>query len=495
MTISIFKNFVFFALCYYSLDKLLTKNLSIKHICMVYILGPTILCLEMSLCKLYIPELSYITSSFTFFITILVIYKLPAIRSLCLSFIAYGANLIFFCTISFLCALIFYPFHQEISASLINLSTAITTIVYMVLAILLISRKRYKSILSLLKSDVSTYLTTLLTLFIIIVITFEQVSPNAFNYTRLMNIFVVLLTAFVLILWWRTQITKSYRERLRILETEALRAAQSEQQEYVHQLENQNERMGKIIHKDNRLVNAMADAMSQYLTSSAVLPTAELQEMGNSLAAEIIEIRSDRQALLNTKSVTPSPIPQTGHAGIDAMITYMSKEAAESKIEFQFHYGKDFFTDNATELSENDLAHLLSDALENAIIATRFGNGKKIELSMLKIKGIPTISISDSGIPFEIDTYMNLGLQRASTHLDTGGSGIGLMDLWALKEKYKATLYIDEQPETPGMTKQVVYIFDGKNRYMISTNRFKEIQQKQTRADMFIVNPNTEAVI
>ena len=177
------------------------------------------------------------------------------------------------------------------------------------------------------------------------------------------------------------------------------------------------------------------------------------------------------------------------------MITYMSKEAAENKIEFHFHYGKDFFENNVTELRENDLAHLLSDTLENAIIATRFGGGGVIELSMLKIKGIPTISISDSGIPFELDTYMNLGLQKASTHLDTGGSGIGLMDLWALKEKYMATLYIDEHPEAPNMTKHIVYIFDRKNRYMISTNRFKELQQKQTRADLFVINPNTEAVI
>ena len=69
------------------------------------------------------------------------------------------------------------------------------------------------------------------------------------------------------------------------------------------------------------------------------------------------------------------------------------------------------------------------------------------------------------------------------------------MDLWELKEKYKATLYIDEHPEDANMTKRIVYIFDKKNRYMISTDRFKELQQKQTRADMFVINPNTEAVI
>ncbi|MDD6192009.1 MAG: hypothetical protein PUB24_02865, partial [Lachnospiraceae bacterium] len=229
-----------------------------------------------------------------------------------------------------------------------------------------------------------------------------------------------------LVLWWRAQITKSYRERLRVLEVESLRTSQTEQQTYIKQLEEQNERMGKIIHKDNRLVNAMADSISQYLVSSAVLPTSELQSLGASLSSQISEIHEDRQVLLNTKPATPSSLPQTGHAGIDAMITYMSKEAAENKIEFHFHYGKDFFENNVTELRENDLAHLLSDTLENAIIATRFGGGGVIELSMLKIKGIPTISISDSGIPFELDTYMNLGLQKASTHLDTGGSGIGL---------------------------------------------------------------------
>ena len=69
-----------------------------------------------------------------------------------------------------------------------------------------------------------------------------------------MRMFMLLLFAFILVLWWRAQITKSYRERLRVLEVESLRTSQTEQQTYIKQLEEQNERMGKIIHKDNRLL-------------------------------------------------------------------------------------------------------------------------------------------------------------------------------------------------------------------------------------------------
>lgn len=490
MFASLFKHYILFVFSLYTLSLLTNQKM---HKLLTFIL-PIALGLETIYLKQQSPEFSFFLPFLTLFIISSLVYNLSLKSCFAITLISFGINIVVYSISALLIALITLPIRNVIPF-IPNLFTITASIIYPIILLCLLKNKRISNNLKLLMQFPTAYLSIFISGLALCLATIEQISSFSLTPYRFIRIGLILFTSIVLILWWRTQITKSYRERLRILETEALRAAQSEQQEYVHQLENQNERMGKIIHKDNRLVNAMADAMSQYLTSSAVLPTAELQEMGNSLAAEIIEIRSDRQALLNTKSVTPSPIPQTGHAGIDAMITYMSKEAAESKIEFQFHYGKDFFTDNATELSENDLAHLLSDALENAIIATRFGNGKKIELSMLKIKGIPTISISDSGIPFEIDTYMNLGLQRASTHLDTGGSGIGLMDLWALKEKYKATLYIDEQPETPGMTKQVVYIFDGKNRYMISTNRFKEIQQKQTRADMFIVNPNTEAVI
>ena len=495
MISSVYKQFIFYICCFYIITLFTTTMVPFKKMHIKYLVCSLLLCLETIFLKFFYPESSIIASAFSLTILTLVLFKLPISISLSISTISYCINLLIYEILSFFAVIIVYPIHTHIGTKELDIINVIVSSFCPVILYIILKNKRIRNSSHLFLNLTVRNISFSLSLFALCIITFEQISSYTFSMYRIFRIVLIILITFVLVLWWRAQITKSYRERLRVLEVESLRTSQTEQQTYIKQLEEQNERMGKIIHKDNRLVNAMADSISQYLVSSAVLPTSELQSLGASLSSQISEIHEDRQVLLNTKPATPSSLPQTGHAGIDAMITYMSKEAAENKIEFHFHYGKDFFENNVTELRENDLAHLLSDTLENAIIATRFGGGGVIELSMLKIKGIPTISISDSGIPFELDTYMNLGLQKASTHLDTGGSGIGLMDLWALKEKYMATLYIDEHPEAPNMTKHIVYIFDRKNRYMISTNRFKELQQKQTRADLFVINPNTEAVI
>ena len=71
----------------------------------------------------------------------------------------------------------------------------------------------------------------------------------------------------------------------------------------------------------------------------------------------------------------------------------------------------------------------LYQLLENAIISNQHAPGKSIELSFQTLKGTPAISVSDSGIPFEIGIYMKFGISEATTHANEGGFGIVLMDI------------------------------------------------------------------
>ena len=134
-----------------------------------------------------------------------------------------------------------------------------------------------------------------------------------------------------------------------------------------------------------------------------------------------------------------------------------------------------------------DFVHLLSDLLENAIIATRYAKGQSIELSLQILKGTPAISVSDSGIPFEINTLMKFGICEASTHTDEGGTGIGLIDIWSFKKKYHASLVIEELDNSI-YSKRLSLLFDGKNKYLIISNRFQQIISSQTRADLLVIN-------
>ena len=137
---------------------------------------------------------------------------------------------------------------------------------------------------------------------------------------------------------------------------------------------------------------------------------------------------------------------------------------------------------------------MLSDTLENAIIATRHANKNSIELSFQILKGTPAISISDSGIPFEIDTYMKLGICEASTHTDEGGSGIGLIDIWSFKKKYHSSLIIEELNNSI-YSKRISFLFDNKNRYLIISNRINQLLSVQTRSDLLLIDAVSNDVV
>lgn len=133
-----------------------------------------------------------------------------------------------------------------------------------------------------------------------------------------------------------------------------------------------------------------------------------------------------------------------------------------------------------------DLVHLFSDLLENAIIATKCAHASSIELSLQMLKGTPTISVSDSGIPFEIDTYMKFGISEASTHTNEGGTGIGLLDTGHSK-KYHVSLIIEELDNNI-YSKRLSFLFDGKNRYLIISSRYQQIRSYQTRSDLLVIS-------
>lgn len=169
----------------------------------------------------------------------------------------------------------------------------------------------------------------------------------------------------------------------------------------------------------------------------------------------------------------------------------MAKEAAPNDITLKFNFDSQFFNTRRSTATELDLVHLFSDLLENAIVATKYAHSKSIELSLQTIKGTPAISISDSGIPFEIDTYMKFGVSEASTHTDNGGTGIGLIDIWSFKQKYHASLIIEELQNTI-YSKRILLLFDGKSRYMIISNRFQQIVTNQTRSDLLVINTSLD---
>jgi hypothetical protein len=78
------------------------------------------------------------------------------------------------------------------------------------------------------------------------------------------------------------------------------------------------------------------------------------------------------------------------------------------------------------------------------------------------------LSIQDSGIPFEAETLANLGLKKTTTHIDTGGSGIGYLTVFEILSESGASLSITEcATGNYAFTKSIKVRFDGKSKYIV----------------------------
>lgn len=299
---------------------------------------------------------------------------------------------------------------------------------------------------------------------------------------------LILITVFILFRLWQQQTQKYYLARLRRLELEALSQELAEKDEKIKKLMESNDNLARTIHKDNKLIPAMLSAVNDYLSYAGDETTSEQTAHGKALAAQLRDLGCDRMELLEKSIHSNGPLPQTGHAAVDAMLSYMGKRAESEKIAFQVKLHPNFSSRIDSAISESDLTHLLSDLIENALIATKTAEHKSVFVHLGILFNAPTIEISDTGKPFAPEVYQDFGLSRHSTHLDNGGSGIGLMDIWKLKKKYAASLHIYEYPPAPeGFTKKIRLVFDRKKHYLIRSCRPQELLKIQTRGDLCIL--------
>lgn len=494
MLIPLFKNVVIFYMCFYSYIKICKTTEYFQTHFLLLTFFSFLISMETCIFKSFVPEVSYFAPAITLFVCVCICEKNISPINSCISLTSYILNLLIYQLIALIVAFIFVLAFDNSELTDAGLPILIASILHPFVIIGIFKLKRFAGRISLLSFNSLINGNTLLGIIVLTIFTLEQFASLGISTIRYIRVSSYAICLCILIFWWRTQITKTYREKLRLLEMKTLRAAKVENEAYISRLEAENKRLGTIIHKDNRIVNAMADSVCDYLSTASGSDLETLHSKGLSLSDEINSIKTYRQELLCEDPFVENSIPQTNLAGVDAIIAFMLKEASTHGITLQFHFDKEVFSSKHFTASEMDLVHLLSDLLQNAIIATRHAGSKSIELSFQSLKGTPAISVSDSGIPFEIDTYMKLGMCQASTHLEEGGTGIGLIDIWSFKKKYHASLVIEELDDSI-YTKRLSLLFDAKNKYLIVSNRYQQIISSQTRSDLLVIVPVTNELV
>lgn len=427
------------------------------------------------------PELTYILSILLLWVILSLLTSKPQA-----TFIATTLSFIMSYTISvfaiFIALVFLFPLYPKESSFPYLFLVILSGFVQTLLTFSLFRIKRLKKGMPFLFTTSTINIVTLICLCLIAFLVYQPVKNTNWKI-RILILFMFVSTLAFLIHWWQAQITKSYKHSLQIRELESLRVELQEKDKLLSELKAQNEQLGRLIHHDNKRIPAMEHAVSEYLVSDFD-DVQTIKEKGEALLVEIRDLSASRTNTLAEIYAKKFTHYDTGISALDTILNYMNKRASQRNTDLSVHIAVSLEDYIPRIISSDDLTHILSDLLENALIATESCADAAIQLQFYQSEKHFVVEVSDNGIPFTIDSFLNMGLSRLTTHADTGGSGIGLMDIWEIKEKYGATLHIEEFEQSEPFSKKISLVFNRKNLYSIRTWRSDEISKASKRNDL-----------
>lgn len=275
--------------------------------------------------------------------------------------------------------------------------------------------------------------------------------------------------------WIKKSITKYYKEKMKDRTVEIQQEQIKEKDKKIDDLQTELSKVLEINHKYNHRLSAMERAVIK-LGNEMQANTEFAEEYGDILDS-LSELSKEYKAEIESINKT-NKLPKTNIFSIDNLLDYMRQEAEKSKIEFKLQIEFDIKEIIENKIPKNKLETLLTDHIRDAIIAIENSENenRKIEVKFSN-KEFYQVEFYDTGIEFEIETFLNLGLARTTTHKATGGTGIGFMTTFETLKECKASLEIEEF-NNKEYTKAVIIRFDDKNEYRIHSYRAEEIKNK-----------------
>jgi len=308
------------------------------------------------------------------------------------------------------------------------------------------------------------------------------------NLAYLILTVCIMLSGVLILFWWRSRLNRLYIEKLKAAEIKAMQTAIDEKEARILLLEQHNDFLAKVIHKDNKLIPAMELAVRDYLQTFSQSGGEAAGEKGQKLLAQLQAISCERAGIIDAYQSENKKLPLTEVLSVDALMTYMLRKSQQNGIEFELTISGSVKYMAQNILSESDLSTLLADLIENAIIATGGRTPKKILVSIGIADCHFVIDVFDSGIPFQPETLVQLGLKKITTHADNGGSGIGLTTAFEIFKKYSASFMIEEFSDTDSLyTKKVSVIFDSLGQYSIKPAKMTERNLLSQREDLIVL--------
>lgn len=322
---------------------------------------------------------------------------------------------------------------------------------------------------------------------IIILCTAILLNNSTDNLIYLIPMILLIILGALIYVYWKNNLTKTYIDKLNQKNIESLNADLLEKQQQIDMLTKDNQRLSKIIHKDNKLIPAMEYAVEKYINDSSL--SARNEQIGTALLEDLKRLAGERKGMILSQEKQCEQLPLSHVTGIDSLLHYMQQKAAAADISLHVTLDCDVSILIKDIIEESPLNTLLADLLDNAIIASRYNSGQHILLNIGFVSQNYAIHVFDSGIPFTKEVLLSLGKKQITTHADDSGSGIGMMQTYEILKQYEASLLIDEfTPDTGLYTKKVSVVFNRRHQYTLYTTRNREeITYLSQRGDLGVV--------
>lgn len=292
---------------------------------------------------------------------------------------------------------------------------------------------------------------------------------------------------FTMYLLWKKRIRAKYIWALKQQEAAATQEAIREQTAKLLTLTEENRKLSEIIHRDNKLIPAMELSVRTYLQSDG-----QDHMLGAQLLEQLSMLTAERKGILTQYEQDGETIQHTGCAAIDIVLDYMHQRAKQESVRFQTNCLDFQLAMKKQKIEESDIKTILADLIDNAIIACRDSAHKQVFVYIGTIRNRFIIRVFDSGIPFELETLRKIGIDTTTTHAETGGSGIGMQSLFALKREYASSILIQEHNQEQSLfTKDISVIFNRFNQFIIRSYRSDQIRGECSRSDMIVEAEDT----
>lgn len=361
----------------------------------------------------------------------------------------------------------------------INDNTFINLILMMIIETLLIfgffKIKRFKRGFTFVKSKIDNdYIDIAMINISALVILAYSLFDNYYGDVTKQILFTFIVVGIIMIIMIQKTLTLYYKQKLLKQNIESYKEEIKEKDEKIKELSDEKFKISKLNHEFYNRQRALELKVEEFINN------ANMEASGELSIIDQIKNMTDEYSTKQQEINNVSSLPKTGITEIDDMFAYMQSECNKNKIEFILKINGNIYHLINNIIAKDRLVTLIGDHLRDAIIA--INNSSNTYKSIMAILGMKDktyeFSVYDTGIEFEIETLLKLGLEPATTHKDQGGTGIGFITTFETLKETKASLVIEENhPENDkDYTKCVSIKFDGKNEYKIISYRADKIK-------------------